>query len=175
MNLYPKVRTVGHLEIEALLEGPVSIQEKVDGSNFSFGKTREGELFAMSHHKRFDLSQPEKMFLPALEHVQSIESKIPTGHLFRCEYLSKPKHNVLEYSRIPKNHLVLFEVEQQFITGEWQNIGDQYYEMVRLARDVLDIEIVNQITELKCKSSAGLLNWVRDMKIVFSAWAHSRW
>jgi hypothetical protein len=149
MNYYPKVRTVGHREIAALLEGPVIIQEKVDGSNFTFGKTSDGELFAMSRAQRLDFSRPEKMFAPALEHVQAIAHKIPDGYAFRCEYLRSNKHNVLAYTRAPKNHLVLFEAEQQRATGGWLNIGDERSFLENTASE-FDIDLVPEFFNGYC-------------------------
>jgi hypothetical protein len=32
------------------------------------------------------------------------------GWVYRCEYLRVPNHNTLAYTRIPRNHLVLFDV-----------------------------------------------------------------
>jgi hypothetical protein len=32
------------------------------------------------------------------------------GWLYRCEYLSKPKHNTLAYERVPKDNLIVFDI-----------------------------------------------------------------
>lgn len=119
MNKYPKVRTVGHREIAELFNGTVVIQEKIDGSNFGFGRTIDGKLFAVSRTQDLSFDCPEKLFAPALEYVKSIEDRIPIASFLRCEFLAKPKHNVLAYSRIPLNNLVLFDVERERYPGVW--------------------------------------------------------
>jgi hypothetical protein len=126
MRKYPKVRAVGHRDIANLLVGPVIVQEKVDGSNFSFGRDHLGGLFAWSRTQDLSLGQPDKMFAAGIDHVLSIADRIPAGFTFRCEYLKSPKHNVLAYDRVPKNHLVLFGVEK--VAGGnpdiWHPYGD---------------------------------------------------
>ena len=56
------------------------------------------------------VDSPEKMFAPAVEYVLGIQDRLPPGLAFYCEYLRKPKHNVIAYDRIPTNHLMLFGV-----------------------------------------------------------------
>jgi hypothetical protein len=142
MKKYPKVRSVGHREIQALFDGPVLIQEKIDGSNFGFGKTNDGKLIAVSRTQDLDFDRPEKMFAPALEYVKGISERIPLGRFFRCEYLSQPKHNVLEYSRIPTNHLVLFDIDLQADTTWFQSTNRA--RLLDLANE-LDIEPVQEL------------------------------
>lgn len=162
MNYYPKVRTIGHREIGDILAGPVVIQEKVDGSNFSFGKTIEGELFAMSRAQRLNFAAPEKMFAPALAHVQAIAHHIASGEAFRCEYLRKPKHNVIAYDRVPWNHLVLFERETQASTGVWSSAGDSRYLLQETAK-ALWIDVVPELFrgDVSCTKALAELaeNW----------------
>ena len=40
---YGKIFNLGHKETEALFDGPVVVEEKIDGSQFSFGSIN-GEL-----------------------------------------------------------------------------------------------------------------------------------
>jgi hypothetical protein len=119
MKRYPKIRTVGHREVAALLPGDVVIQEKIDGSNFTFGRTNDGKLFCLSRNQVLNLDEDCGMFQTAVDYVKSIDDKIPPATMFRCEYLRTPTHNVIKYDRVPLNHLVLFEAEQQNIYGDW--------------------------------------------------------
>lgn len=119
---YPKIYNIGHSAIRDLWKDEVVVQEKVDGSQFSFGKNN-GVLFCRSKGKEINFLDPEKMFLSAINYVQSIEDKLTDGYSYRCEYLQKPKHNTLAYDRTPKNHLVLFDIdeissEQKFTSRE---------------------------------------------------------
>jgi hypothetical protein len=117
---YTKVLTLGASRTERALLGEVVLQEKVDGSQFRFGINEDGEVLCGSKAVSFEPGHCEKMFKPAVDYVESIEDEIRhdfhTDTYFFCEYLQKTKHNVLNYERIPKNHLVLFDV---FHRGEW--------------------------------------------------------
>ena len=165
MNYYPKVRTVGHREISELFsDSHVVVQEKIDGSNFTFGKTLEGELFALSRSQKLNFSRPEKMFSPALSYVESISDRITPGNAFRCEYLRVPRHNVLAYSRIPTNHLVLFEWERQgVVTEEWQNLSDDRGALANWAWE-LTIDVVPEITRAKFESLEDFGQWITMWK-----------
>lgn len=130
MKKYPRIRTVGHSEIEKLLPGFVIVQEKIDGSNFSFGRTARGELFCMSRNQVLSMADgaDNGMFNKAVEYVKSIAERVPVGILARCEYLQSPKHNVVAYSRVPLNNLVLFEVEALNPFGQWELLGEEFWE-----------------------------------------------
>ena len=76
------------------------------------------------------------MFNLAINYVRSIEYKIPNNTIFYCEYLQKPKHNSLEYGRVPKNNLMLFGVcdsAEKFIS--------EYNDLLAFG-ELLDIEVV---------------------------------
>lgn len=106
---FPKILHIGDKQIADLFDGPVEITEKVDGSQFGFGK-ENGKLFCRSKGKEQDLDNPDMMFIEGVEYVKSIQDKIPDNHTFYGEYLQKPKHNTLAYDRIPTNHIALFGV-----------------------------------------------------------------
>ena len=112
-NSYPKVWTVGHPSVRDLLNEPVVVQEKLDGSQFSFGvfDTEHGtELKCRSKGAILNLEAPEKMFAPAVAYVQSIVGRLQRGYTYRAEWLAKPKHGTLAYGRVPTNGLALFDV-----------------------------------------------------------------
>jgi len=50
LNSYPKVYNLGHAAIVHLFDEPVTVEEKVDGSQFSFALI-DGELSARSKGK----------------------------------------------------------------------------------------------------------------------------
>jgi hypothetical protein len=116
MKAFPKIHALGTRHTADIFDGIVEITEKVDGSQFGFGKVN-GELFMRSKGKQLVLDHPDKMFAKGVEAVKSIESRIPENYWFWSEYLQRPKHNVLKYDRIPKNHLALF--------GAWDMLIDQ--------------------------------------------------
>lgn len=63
LNSYPKVYALGHPALAGLFDGPVIVQEKVDGSQFSFGLLGQ-ELVCRSHRVQLVLDAPDKMFEP---------------------------------------------------------------------------------------------------------------
>lgn len=105
---YSSIYALGHRYLSDLFTGPVVIQEKIDGSQFSFGVV-DGRLQCRSRGQEIHVDAPEKMFSAAVESVKRFQEFIPAGYIFRCEYLQKPKHNALAYSRVPKGNLVLFD------------------------------------------------------------------
>jgi hypothetical protein len=56
------------------------------------------------------LDAPEKMFTRAVEAVKARLDQLHVGWTYRAEYLQKPHHNALAYDRIPKDHLIIFDI-----------------------------------------------------------------
>lgn len=106
---FPKVWGLGHKALEGLLDGDVVVQEKIDGSQFSFGMFN-GQLRLRSKGQEMHPDAPEKLFAHAVETVRGIASQLTEGWTYRAEYLAKPKHNVLVYNRTPHNYLILFDI-----------------------------------------------------------------
>lgn len=97
---YGKIHALGHLRIRELLSGLVVVQEKVDGSQFSFAMLEDG-LHCWSKGREIFLDAPDKMFAAGVDYVKSIQDLLVPGYIYRAEYLRIPKHNALSYSRIP--------------------------------------------------------------------------
>jgi hypothetical protein len=106
---YPSIFTIGHAALGTLLEGDVIVEEKVDGSQFSFGLIN-GELCLRSKGAQLFAAEPEGMFKQAVEAVKAIAHLLTPEWSYRGEYLQKPKHNTLAYSRIPQNHVIIFDI-----------------------------------------------------------------
>jgi len=108
---YPKVYALGHKYIDKLLDGPVFLQEKYDGSQLSW-QWIDNELLVRSKGKEQygNSAVTDKMFNKAIEYLLSI--KPINNYIFRGEYFNSKKHNTLEYGRLPLNGLVLYDVEQ---------------------------------------------------------------
>lgn len=113
---YPRVYAIGHSAITGIFDDPVIVEEKIDGSQFSFQLADCGdgtmELLCRSKGKQLILDAPEKMFSRAVEAVVAIENTcyLHQDWIYRCEYLEKPKHNVLAYDRTPDKHLIGFDI-----------------------------------------------------------------
>ena len=48
LHSYPSIFNLGHRAVAGLLGGPVIVEEKIDGSQFSFGVTVDGEIVTRS-------------------------------------------------------------------------------------------------------------------------------
>lgn len=152
---YPKVYQVGHRAIQNLFDGPVVVEEKVDGSQFSFGMI-DGELQCRSHGKELNLHAPEKMFAKLVNHIIYIQDRLVPGITYRGEYLEKPKHNVLAYDRVPNNYFIGFDImfpdPEDYVTkhhvkvAEFENIG---FECVPLLYEgeISDMEMFKKLLE----------------------------
>lgn len=111
INSYPKV---WHWGAVPLIDGPDNrpfaagnclVQEKVDGSQISFGLI-DGELSIRS--KNTDITDgSNSMFLPAIEAIRSMD--LTPEVVYRGECLTKPKHNTLKYHRTPASFIALFD------------------------------------------------------------------
>lgn len=107
ISAYPKIFTIGTDYIRDIFKDEVEITEKIDGSQFGFGKIN-GEVFIRSKGAMLYFENHQKMFSQAISYIDTIQNRLPNDMIFYAEYLQKPKHNTLKYKRIPKNHLMLF-------------------------------------------------------------------
>lgn len=134
---YPKVYALGHPALEGLLDGPVVVQEKVDGSQFSFGTyERLGPVVQM--RSKGAVVYPEtddKLFRPAADTVTGLLENLLIDHTYRGEVIAKPKHNTLTYSRVPKGNVILFDVERP--DGTFFNIDELPSEALRLGLEAV--------------------------------------
>jgi len=136
MNSYTKVNRLGHQGIVDILKDSIVLEEKIDGSQFSVSHV-DGKLYCRSKGADIYLESPPKMFRKAVETAQRIESNMIDGYVYRCEYLSKPKHNTIEYSRVPKSNLVLFDV---MIGDEaYMSPNDKIAEAIRLGLEPVPV------------------------------------
>jgi hypothetical protein len=110
LRSYPKVLALGHRRISGILEGDIVVQEKIDGSQFSFGIV-DGELWCKSRKRHFQPGGEDKTFEVAVARVLAVKDKLVPGWIYRGEYLSRPKHNCLAYDRAPRNNIVIFDIE----------------------------------------------------------------
>lgn len=132
---YSSIYNMGHKAIADLLKSPVYVEEKIDGSQFSFGVDEEGTLRVRSKGCEMVVDAPEKMFSFGVETVKRLKPTLHTGWTYRGEYLRAPKHNTLIYSRIPKDHIIIFDIE----IGECEFLN---YPAKRAEANRLGLEVV---------------------------------
>jgi RNA ligase len=107
INSYPSVMQIGHKMIADIFKSPVLVEEKIDGSQFSFGII-DGELSCHSKGKQQLIDAPDDMFQKAVNVIKTLP--LQKGWMYRGEFLAKPKHNTLSYARTPKNNIILFDI-----------------------------------------------------------------
>lgn len=103
---YPKIWAMGSLPAADLLTADVVIQEKIDGSQFSFGLI-DGEFMARSKGAELYVGNINKLFTKAVTHVMGLD--LTPGIVYRGECLNTPSHNALCYNRVPKGNVILFD------------------------------------------------------------------
>lgn len=131
---YPRVYALGQRVIQEIFSNDVLIEEKIDGSQFSFGKFG-GELRMRSKSAIIDIADPEKMFRKAVDSVLNIKDYLKDGWTYRAEYLMSPKHNTLAYDRTPVGHLIGFDIctsHETYLDYDWKkkSFEDLGYETV---------------------------------------------
>lgn len=149
---YPKVWAIGHTNIRTIFSEPVIVEEKVDGSQFSFGMF-DGALRMRSRGKD-QTHDTDQLFKEAAQTCARLfqENRLVEGWMYSGEYLKNPKHNTLEYSRVPDNHIVLFDVRRGI--EDYCSYDDKVVEATRLGLEVVPklfegkIDSVEQIQEL---------------------------
>lgn len=126
---YPKARSLSPKYHEELLSGRVIVQEKLDGSQFSW--LRDGsELVARSKNTHRDVYNPDNMFGPAINYLRQNLDDVPEGIVFRGEAFMSPNHNVLDYERAPEGYIVLFgarriDDDSWFSSDELVSVADE--------------------------------------------------
>lgn len=138
---YGKINTVGHRDLTKLFDGPVVVQEKIDGSQFSAMVDDDLVLYCCSKSSVLDLEHPQKLFGPAVEHMKKVQSKLAPGRVYRFEAMNRPKHNVLAYERVPVGNLVLYDVTLMHRNGFTLPIDQNLASYA----DFLEVECVQEI------------------------------
>lgn len=122
LHSYPSIYALGHEAVKELFLDDVIVEEKVDGSQFSFGMVSVGfemesernifELRVKSKGASINVEQPPKMFARAVATVVDLANRglLHPGWTYRGEVLDQPHHNTLTYNRVPKGHIILFDI-----------------------------------------------------------------
>ena len=153
---YPKIYALGHRAIAELFNDDVLVEEKIDGSQFSFGVFEDG-FRCRSKGAQINPEVPEQMFQEAVEVAKSLP--LTTGWTYRAEYLKKPKHNTLVYDRIPEKHLIIFDIN----TGEEEYLS---YEQKSDEAKRIGLEVVPVLHRGRVDSPAALLAFLERSSIL---------
>lgn len=143
---YPKVYNLGHAAVSELFEDPVVVEEKLDGSQFSFG-IHGGELKVRSKGREFHIENPDDLFKPACETVQEIQDSLQEGWTYRGEAFKSRHHNHLTYDRVPEGKIALFDIEvgdSAFLSPE-----EKHKEFERLGLEFVPVFYEGEVDSLE--------------------------
>lgn len=145
---YGKIYNLGHPTIAELLLDEVVVQEKIDGSQFSFG-VRDGRLWCRSKSADIDLKNPG-MFSHGVNQALAIQDRLIPDVSYYGEYLQKPKHNTLNYARVPIGNVILFDVHENETRLDLSNaagaLGMEHVpELGRYAEGSFTKEVANKL------------------------------
>jgi phosphopantetheine adenylyltransferase len=126
-HLYDLYNKKGADFIQALFSQYVTINEKMDGSAFSFERDHNtGKFNFYRRDQRNPITLVDRTLMKYYERpIQYIESlppnileKIPRGWRFGLEYFANTSPVEIVYDRIPKNHLILSFVHKMDANGK---------------------------------------------------------
>ena len=132
-NSYPRIWNMGHPQARELFKDAVVVEEKVDGSQFSFGLI-DGELKLKSRGGIIHEGAVPNLFRDAVETVIGLRDRnlLVPGWTYRGEVLSRPKHNVLAYDRVPFGNIILFDITTDYETYMGRDEKDFHAEQIGL-------------------------------------------
>lgn len=114
MRDYPKIYNASHGAVKDIFQWTVHIEEKIDGSQFSFG-LKDGRLWMKTHHKDVTNEEPFGQFMETMKFLRgsAVLELVREGYTYRGEVISKLKHNHLTYQRLPKlGNIVIFDIDK---------------------------------------------------------------
>jgi RNA ligase len=157
ISSYPSIYQAGHRATQELINHEVIIEEKVDGSAFSFALV-DGQLSMRSKGCEVFEGQ-EGFFGKAAQTCVLLKPLMTPGWVYRGEYLSKPKHNTLAYDRHPALHIMIYDIQTGLET--YLNPDEK-----RLESDRLGLECVPLLYQGPFTGAPDITTLVRETKSV---------
>ena len=143
LGRYGKIFALGHRATAGLLDREVVVEEKVDGSQISWGLVGDPPRLAIRSKRRdLDPDEPPNLFGPSVRSILRMqrEGALSPGSIYRGEAVGRPRHNTLAYGRVPAGHIALFDIDagtQDYLAHE---------EKLRVAAE-LGVEAVPRLFE----------------------------
>lgn len=162
---YVKILPMVGKHLDLIMGQEVEVTEKLDGSQFCFGKDLEGKLHIRSKGAIIDAAAPPAMFAMAVAHVHMISHRIPNNTVFYSETLNKPRHNSLTYDRIPKNGIALYGITDFFQT---EALSDKYKDLSEWA-ETLEVEAVPLLFHGKLENLDEVKKYMEGVSVLGTA------
>lgn len=159
---YPKVYSLGHAALAELLLDDVIVEEKVDGSQFSFG-VFGGQLRCRSKGQEIVLDAAEKQFAKAIETSRELAPILTDGWTYRGEYLQKARHNVQTHERVPAKNVILFDIQPGHET--YLSYAEKKAEAARIGLEVVPILYVGRLEQAVLLDMLNLTSVLGGCKI----------
>ncbi len=135
LHSYGSIYALGHKAVQNIFDGTeVEVTEKVDGSQISFGII-DGELMIRSKNQAIVGDLGNNMFRLGVEQITLRQEILTPGYIYRGEYLSKPKHNTLNYSQVPTGNIVIYDIELGQGSEDYMRYQDRNAEAARINFD----------------------------------------
>ena len=128
---YQKPLRADSKKVKRMLQDPdLVFEEKLDGYQFNFGLDSDGNLLFSSANRA--LPADDWTFGPAILTAQSCKPQLQPGWTYHCEYLWKHKQHKLDYARVPRHNLVVFDIldpEHGFLFGKRKTTVCEYLDL----------------------------------------------
>ncbi|SNW62027.1 RNA ligase [Orpheovirus IHUMI-LCC2] len=162
-----KYPPIGHLsnndKFKTLTERNVQmyIEEKIDGSQLSFYLVDDKLKFVCKGKEIEPGNISFNKTILLLEH-HLINNRLNDNYIYHGEALSKKRHNVIKYSRLPKCCIVIYDI-YDIKTREWLDYNKKKEECNRLGLECVKLLYMNDKVETnmidKCNE---LINKIED-------------
>jgi len=136
---WTKIFTLGDRYTDGIFEGPISITEKVDGSQFNFGISPKDGLTFLTKGSTCHVGDGNKLFAPAMDHISKNVRCLIEGWSYHGETLASPRHNTLQYDRVPKGHIALYGITK----ADGTQVSD--HKTLKSYADELGIDVVPEL------------------------------
>ncbi|SIP85939.1 RNA ligase [Pacmanvirus A23] len=131
------------------------IQEKIDGSNMRFRIDPEtNELVFFCRRRQIDTAN--EIFSKTCKMINILKNRISPTYVYHGEAVSKCKHNVSEYLRIPRHYFICFDIydieADKYLTPnelklECERVGFESIKFIysNLDKDIQPTDMMNKI------------------------------
>ena len=162
ISSYPSLYALGHRITKQIFDNDVIVQEKIDGSQFSFGVDRLGNLHIRSKGCTIYPESADKLFKNAVIQVLAIKDKLLPGYIYRSEAVTSPRHNHLAYNRAAKGYIVLFDIEHTLDAPDKLESNATFLspEKVTEQANLLEIEPIRNLHNGKLSSVDEVLHFM---------------
>lgn len=130
---YPKIATLGSrgAPVDRFVCTPLTVTEKIDGSQIGFMFTRDSKLYVRSKGGEIDFRDPPKLFAPACVQILAAFGHLIPDTPVYGEAMRGPKHNRITYDRPPHRNIMLWGgdllEDQARWTGFEQVVSERWF------------------------------------------------